>query len=177
MNRSVIDHLIRFKGKWLAGCALLILLGLLAVRLAVGSLPTAAAQPAAPEIFASPVHAGCYLARADRCKIHVEPFTINIASGKKLALFRLVAIRGSTGLQTIIYDWRPDQSNPAPASGTTYTPSLVAKDFAATCSEAYEISLQGRDTGDTDVLNLGLTDQFTCPKGNFSNYLPSIRKN
>lgn len=187
MNRSVIDRLIRFKGKWLAGCALLVLLGLLAVRLAIGSQPAMAAAsmdvpslagpPVVPEIFASPVHAGCYLAKADRCKIHVEPFTINITSGKKLALFRLVAIRGSTGLQTVIYDWRPDQSNPAPPSGTTYTPSLVAKDFAATCGEAYEISLQGRDTGDTNVFNLGLTEQFTCPKGNFSNYLPSIRKN
>ncbi|HTP06738.1 MAG TPA: hypothetical protein VMP08_00700 [Anaerolineae bacterium] len=177
MNRSVIDYLIRVKGKWLAGCALLVLLGLLVVRLDVGLLPTAAAQPAVPEIFASPVHAGCYLARADRCKIHVEPFTINIASGQKLALFRLVAIRSSTGVQTIIYDWRPDQSNPAPASGTTYTPSRVAKDFAATCGEAYEISLQGRDTGDTHVFNLGLTDQLTCPKGTFSNYLPLTRKN
>jgi hypothetical protein len=182
MNRSAIDHLIRFKGKWLAGGALLVLLGLLAVRLAVGSPPAIAAAavnvpPTVPDIFASPVHAGCYLARADRCKIHVEPFTINIASGKKLALFRLVAIRSSTGLQTIIYDWRPDQSNPAPSSGTTYTPSLVAKDFAATCGESYRISLQGRDTGDTNVFNLGLTDQFTCPTGTFRNYLPSIRKN
>jgi hypothetical protein len=182
MNRSAIDHLIRFKGKWLAGGALLVLLGLLAVRLAAGSQPVMASASvdvpaAAPEIFASPVHAGCYLARADRCKIHVEPFTINITSGEKLALFRLVAIRGSTGLQTIIYDWRPDQSNPAPSTGTTYTPSLVAKDFAATCGEAYEISLQGRDTGDTNVFNLGLTDQFTCPKGTFRVYTPAIRKN
>ena len=187
MKRSAIDHLIRFKGKWLAGGALLVLLGLLAVRLAVGSqpamaaavvdVPSMAAPPTAPEIFASPVHAGCYLARADRCKIHVEPFTINITSGEKLALFRLVAIRGSTGLQTTIYDWRPDQSNPAPSTGTTYTPSLVARDFAATCGEAYEISLQGRDTGDTSVFNLGITDQFTCPKGTFRVYTPAIRKN
>src|SRR5512143_2055979 len=114
MNRSAVDHLIQFKGKWLAGCALLVLLGLLAVRIAAGSQPAMAAAsvdvpslavpPTAPEILASPVHAGCYLARADRCKIHVEPFTINITSGKKLVLFRLVAIRGSTGLQTILYD-------------------------------------------------------------------------
>lgn len=185
MNQLNISHLIRVKGKWLAGCTLLALLGLLAVRLAAGSQPVMAsasvdvrsmtAPPTIPEIFASPVHAGCYLAKADRCKIHVEPFTINIASGKKLALFRLVAIRG-TGPQTIIYDWRPDQSNPAPASGTTYTPSRVAKDFAATCGETYEISLQGRDTGDTNVLNLGLTDQFTCPVGTYRLFLPLIRK-
>lgn len=118
--------------------------------------------PAAPEIFASPVHGGCYIAGPSDCRIHVEPFTINITSGKKLALFRLVAIQGGTGTQTVIYDWRPDQSNPAPSSGTTYTPSLVAQDFAATCGKSYEISLQGRDTGDTNVFNLGLTGQFTC---------------
>jgi len=181
MKRATLDRLIRFKGKWLAGCALLALLGLLAVRLATGSQPVMAlasvdVPPTVPEIFASPVHAGCYLARDDRCKIHVEPFTINIASGQKLVLFRLVAIR-STGPQTIIYDWRPDQSNPAPALGTTYTPSLVAKDFAATCGESYEISLQGKDTGDASLFNLGLTDQFTCPTGTYRIHLPLIRKN
>jgi hypothetical protein len=180
MKRATLDRLIRSKGMWLAGCSLL-LLGLLALRFAAGSPPAlaavaAAVPPAAPEIFASPVQAGCYLAKADRCKIHVEPFAINIAAGKKLALFRLVAIRG-TGLQTTIYDWRPDQSNPAPASGTTYTPTLVAKDFAATCGEAYEISLQGKDTGDTNVFNLGLTDQFTCPTGTYRTLLPLIWKN
>ena len=118
--------------------------------------------PAAPEIFASPIHSGCYIAGPSDCRIHVEPFTINIASGKKLVFFKLVAIQMPSNVQTVIYDWRPDQSNPAPAIGTTYTPSLVAQDFAATCGKSYEISLQGKDTGDTNVLNLGLTGQFTC---------------
>jgi hypothetical protein len=124
---------------------------------------TLISTPAAPEIFASPIHGGCYIAGPAECRLHVEPFTINIASGKKLALFRLVTIQGGTGTQTVIYDWRPDQSNPAPPSGTTYTPSLVAQDFAATCGTAYEISLQGKDTGDVNVFNLGLTGVFTCP--------------
>ncbi len=180
MKRATLARLMRFKGIWLAGCGLL-LLGLLALRFAAGSPPVlaagiVAAPPAAPEIFASPVHAGCYLAKADRCKIHVEPFTINIASGQKLALFRLVAIRSSTGAQTTIYDWRPDLSNPVPVGGTTYTPSRVAKDFAATCGESYKISLQGKDTGDTNLFNLGLTDQFTCPTGTYRIQLPLIRK-
>lgn len=118
--------------------------------------------PAAPEIFASPVHGGCYIAGPSECRIHVEPFTINIQSGSKLALFKLVAIQMPSGTQTVIYDWRPDQSNPAPPSGTTYTPSLVAQDFAATCGKSYEISLQGKDTLDTNTFNLGLTGQFTC---------------
>jgi hypothetical protein len=156
-------------------------MGVLAISLTASTASiaaaSAAAPPVAPDIFASPVHAGCYLARADRCKIHVEPFTINIASGKKLALFRLVALRMGTGTQTVIYDWRPDQSNPAPSAGTTYTPSRVAKDFAARCGETYEISLQGQDTGDTGVFNLGLTNQFTCPIGTYTDYLPTIRRN
>ncbi len=136
---------------------------------AITAPPTSAmslvSTPAAPEIFASPVHGGCYIAGPSECRIHVEPFTINISSGTKLALFKLVAIQMGTGAQTVIYDWRPDQSNPAPPLGTTYTPSLVAQDFAATCGKSYEISLQGKDTGDTNTFNLGLTGQFTCTLG------------
>jgi hypothetical protein len=123
---------------------------------------SADSTPTAPEIFASPVHGGCYIAGPSECRLHVEPFTINIASGTKLAKFQLVAIQMGSGAQTVIYDWRPDQSNPAPPSGTTYTPSLVAQDFAATCGKSYEISLQGGDTLTTTTYNLGLTGRFTC---------------
>ena len=132
---------------------------------------------AGPDIFASPVHAGCYLAKNDRCKIHVEPFTINLAAGRKLVQFQLVAIQAGTGTQKIIYDFRPDQSNPVPPSGNIFTPSLVAKDFGATCGQSYEISLQGRDTGDASLFNLGLTAQFSCPKGDFRDFLPLINRN
>ncbi|HQQ77801.1 MAG TPA: hypothetical protein PLB01_10630 [Thermoanaerobaculia bacterium] len=128
--------------------------------------PSARTAPLAgrsPLIFASPIHGGCYIAAPGQCKIHVEPFTINISSGTKLALFKLVSIQLPGNVQTTIYDWRPDQSNPAPASGTTYTPSLVTQDFAATCGNSYQISLQGRDTGDVNTFNLGLTGTFTCP--------------
>src|SRR5512143_668312 len=117
---------------------------------------TLISTPAAPEIFASPIHGGCYIAGPSDCRIHVEPFTIDIASGKKLVFFQLVSIQMGTGKQTVIYDWRPDQSNPVPGIGSTYSPSLVAQDFAATCGKSYEISLQGRDTGDTSPFNLGL---------------------
>jgi len=119
--------------------------------------------PAAPEIFASPIHGGCYIAGPSDCRIHIEPFTIDIASGQKLVQFQLVSIQGGTGQQRVIYDWRPDQSNPVPAFGATYSPSLVAQDFAVTCGKSYEVSLQGKDTGDSSVFNLGLTGQFTCP--------------
>jgi hypothetical protein len=118
---------------------------------------------AAPEIFASPVQAGCYIAAPNDCRIHVERFTINLASGEKLVYFQLITIQQGTGIQRVLYDFRPDQSNPAPSSGDTYTPSLVAQDYAATCGKSYEISLQGQDTGDSSGLNLGITDYFTCP--------------
>ena len=71
----------------------------------------------------------------------------------------------NNGAQRVIYDFRPDQSSPVPFFGDTYTPSLVAQDFAATCGTTYEISLQGQDTGDPNLFNLGLTAPFTCPVG------------
>ncbi len=121
---------------------------------------------AAPDIFASPVQAGCYIAAPADCRIHADPFTINIASGKKLVRFQLVTINITRpGTQTVIYDFRTDQSNPVPSTGTTYTPSLVGQDFAATCGNTYQLSLQGQDSGDTGLFNLGLTNSFTCPTG------------
>lgn len=143
------------------------LIGLVVIGLLI-ALPSFRAEnrvQAAVDVFASPVQAGCYIAGPSDCRIHVEPFTINIAASTKMKNFSLVAIQLPGGSQTKIYDWRPDQSNPAPALGTTYSPSLVAQDFAATCGRNYEISLQGQDTGDAGVLNLGLTGQFTCPSG------------
>jgi len=144
-------------------------------------LPGLAAPPAAqavPDIFASPVQAGCYLEKEDRCKIHVDPFTINVAPGQKLVKFQLVSINNSAGgTQAVIYDFRTDQSNPVPFSGTTYTPSSVAKDFAATCNRTYEVSLQGQDSGDSGLFNLGLTNPFTCPVGTYRQFLPTVGKN
>ena len=127
-------------------------------------------------IFASPIQGGCYLVRADRCKIHLDPFTINITAGQKLVYFQLVAIRMGSGLQTVIYDFHTDQSNPAPSSGVTYTPSLVEKDFAAACSTSYQISLQGRDSGDSSALNLGSTNTIVCPTGTFTTRLPLVSR-
>lgn len=95
-------------------------------------------------------------------------------SGTKLVQFRLVASRGCTS--TVIYDFRPDVSNPLPLSGRKVMPSLAAQDFAAHCGETYTISLQGQDTGETSLLNLGMTGQFTCPQGTCSDFLPAIRK-
>jgi hypothetical protein len=126
--------------------------------------------------YASPIQAGCYLAQHDLCKIHVEPFTINLGSGRKLVYFQFLTTQAGTGTQRVIYDFRPDLSNPVPFTGDTFTPSLVKKDFAATCGQQYTLSLQGQDTGDASAYNLGSTGQFTCPEGIYYSNLPLISK-
>jgi hypothetical protein len=114
-------------------------------------------------IYASPIEGGCYISAPNECRLHLDPFTINLYSGSKLVFFQLVTIQIGTGAQNVIYDFRPDQSNPVPPSGNTYTPSLVNLDFAATCGKQYQISLQGQDTHDPNAFNLGLTQTITCP--------------
>jgi hypothetical protein len=122
------------------------------------------AQPvtAEPDIYVSPVHAGCYIAAQNDCRIHVEPFTITVNTGSKLDYFQLWASRigYSAGM---IYDFRPDVSNPLPLSGSVVTPSLVAQDYAAQCGATYYIYLIGKDTLDPTQYILGSTAQFTCP--------------
>jgi hypothetical protein len=114
-------------------------------------------------IFASPIQGGCYIAASNDCRLHVDPFTINLASGEKLVFFRLKAYDVGKGLMQTIYDFRPDISNPVPFIGDTYSPSLVSQDFAATCGHTYQIYLEGQDTGDSTPFSLGATTQFTCP--------------
>ena len=152
------------------------LLAMIGAAVALGLSKAAPPVRAAPDISAAPLHAGCYLAKPHLCKIHVEPFTINVTSGQRLAQFQLVAIRGRDGAYSTIYDWRPDGANPAPLSGTAYTPSKVAKDFAATCGESYAVSLQGKDSGDANLYNLGVSGQFTCPVATYTDYLPVVRR-
>jgi hypothetical protein len=114
-------------------------------------------------IFASPIQAGCYVEAPGQCRLHVEPFTINLAATTKLVFFQIVRITQGSGVQAVIYSFKPDQSNPVPITGSTFTPSLVAQDFAATCGTSYTLSLQGQDTGDAGAYNLGLTGVIACP--------------
>ncbi|RIL08044.1 MAG: hypothetical protein DCC71_00910 [Proteobacteria bacterium] len=123
----------------------------------------AAAAPAARAIFSSPIHAGCYIAAPGDCRIRVDPFTVNVASGEKLVRLQLTAARVGAG-SSVVYDWRPDVSNPVPSGGaSTYAPAIPSLDVAAACGEAYVLSLQGQDTGDANLLNAGQTEAFTCP--------------
>ena len=140
-----------------------ILMGLLAlVFIFTRSQPVKAATNA-PAIFASPIQAGCYIAAPNDCRIHVDPYVIDIASGQKLVDFKLVTDQMPGGLLRSIYDFRTDQSNPPPFVGSTYSPSLVAQDFAASCGKSYQLILEGRDSGDTADYSLGSTSAFTCP--------------
>ena len=113
---------------------------------------------AAPEVFASGISGGCYITAPNVCKIHVDPFIVNVneAGGFKLVEFQLQA-NGST-----IYSFKTaSQSSYRPAGD--YSPSLVMQDFAATCGETYHLNLLARDEGDSSLLNAAITEQFTCP--------------
>lgn len=136
----------------------LVLLLILAAGTLTGlaALRAAPVAPQAPAGFASPINGGCYIAAPNVCKLHVDPFTINIneVAGARLEQFTLFA-NGKP-----IYDFRTDLSNP-PA--TDYVPSLVALDFAAECGQTYYMNLVAKDSSDSNPLNYGQTAQFTCP--------------
>ncbi|GAB4580956.1 MAG: hypothetical protein Fur0022_37010 [Anaerolineales bacterium] len=114
---------------------------------------------AAPEVFQSGLSGGCYIAAPNSCKIHVDPFTINVDDGanEKLVEFQLRA-NGVT-----LYQFKTDQNADYRPAGD-YSPSLVAQDFAATCGETYDLELLARDEGDGETLYVvASTAEFTCP--------------
>jgi len=138
------------KKKWALLTTSLILLGVV-ILLAVRANQTKAANLLS--IYASPINAGCYITAPNQCKIHVDPFVIN--KDTPLAEYRI-----SVNTQSV-YNFSTDLSNPP--AGSTYSPSLVALDFAATCGSTYTISLQGRTTENVNFYNLGSTRSVTCP--------------
>lgn len=133
-----------------------LLLPVIIAGLRTADLRQANAAPASPSGYASPINGGCYIAAPDVCKIHIDPFTININDGAnaKLEQFTLYA-NGKP-----IYDFRTDVSNPP---GVDYSPSLVMEDFAAQCGESYVVNMIAKDTSDANPLNYGQTTEFTCP--------------
>jgi hypothetical protein len=126
-----------------------------AIAAGPGSDGEALPSPAAPTIFASPIHAGCKTSGARTCQIVVDPFTLNIAPGKQLAEFQIRVDNA------IVYDFLPDLSNPPAAP--TFTPSLVKLGFAVRCTSGRVVSLLGRDTGDASLFALGTTGPINCP--------------
>lgn len=136
--------------------AAVLLVAIMAAGLRLAGSNRVTAAPQSPAGFASPINGGCYIAAPDVCKIHIDPFTINIndGAGAKLEQFTLFA-NGQP-----IYDFRTDVSNP-PA--VDYAPSLVMEDFAAQCGQAYVVNMVAKDSSDTNPLNYGQTTQFICP--------------
>jgi hypothetical protein len=144
---------------------LMIVLGLLCLE--VQPRPANAGLPAMPDVFASPINAGCVQVAPSACKLHVDPFTIQVSSGQRLAAFQLQA-NGQ-----LLYDYRTDVSNPPLGN---FTPSPVRLDFAATCGHTYTVNLLARDTGDSSFLNAGQAEDIACPVGTFTHYLPVIKR-
>lgn len=117
------------------------------------SLGQNAPATASPNLFASSLGAGCYQAKINRCKIHVDPFTIHTTPAKKLSGFQLTAT-SSSGVESLIYDFRTSQSNPVPhGAEANYTPSLVAKDFGVSCGESYSLSLRSIEVSHSDDID------------------------
>jgi hypothetical protein len=102
---------------------------------------------------------------ASVCKLHVDPFTIQVATGQRLVAFQLRA-NGQ-----VLYDYRTDVSNPPLGN---FAPSPVRLDFAATCGRTYTVNLLARDTSDTAFLNAGQAENIVCPLGTHSLYLPVV---
>ncbi|MCI0521905.1 MAG: hypothetical protein L0Z70_16795 [Chloroflexi bacterium] len=113
---------------------------------------------AAPVVFAGSLHGGCYIAAPNICKIHVDPFTINVndASNGRLVEFLLQA-NGAT-----VYHFATSSQDDYKPIGD-YTPSLVMEDFYAQCGQTYYLNLVAKDTTDLTQLNTAVTGEFTCP--------------
>lgn len=136
----------------LAVCLLILLLaGVLA------SEPRVTTAQTLDSVYASPINGGCYIAGPNQCKIHLDPFTINMdnISSAPLKQFAIYA----NGV--LIYDFRTDVSNP-PYS-VDYVPSQVALDFAATCGVTYTINMAARAADNTGLLNAGVIQNVVCP--------------
>jgi len=112
----------------------------------------------APEVFQSGISAGCYIAAPNVCKIHVDPFTINVDDGanEKLVEFQIRAN------ESILYHFKTDSVTDYRPIGD-YTPTLVTQDFAASCGETYEVELLAKDEGDAVLYIAATAGKFTCP--------------
>jgi hypothetical protein len=121
--------------------------------LAVGAVVLT--HEAAHAVFASPIHAGCYLADRGKCRIHVDPFVINVntGAGRRLSRFQ-ISVNG-----TQVYRFEVDVSNP-PAGNYFVT---VPGDFPVKCGTTYVVSMQAQDSGDANLLNAGQVEDVVCP--------------
>jgi len=118
------------------------------------ALAAAGAPREAAAVFASPINGGCYIARANDCRVHVDPVTINVSPGERLEAARIM-LNGVT-----VYDFKTDVSNPPNGN---YQITVPGQDLAARCGVTYTVNIVGRDSGNLNFLNMGQTESFTCP--------------
>jgi hypothetical protein len=146
-------------------CLSLLVLNAILFRPAV---PGAEAAPVTEQqVFSSPINAACVQVAPSECKLHFDPFTIQISPGATLEAFQLQAN------DKILYDFRTDLSNPPMGS---YSPSLVKLGYAATCGKTYTVNLLARDSGDPGFLNIGQAENIVCPQGTYDLHLPVMLK-
>jgi len=121
---------------------------------------------AAPEVFAGGINGGCYITAPNVCKIHVDPFIVNVddGGGFKLVEFQLQAVRVVNMVEQAfpIYNFKTD-ARPEYRQGGDYQPTLVALDYAASCDEDYFIRLVAQDESDAELFEVAKTQIFTCP--------------
>lgn len=113
------------------------------------------AHEAAHAVFSSPINVGCYLADKGKCRIHVDPFVINVndGAGRRLSRFQ-IAVNG-----TIVYRFEVDGSNPPVGD----YPVTVPGDFPVKCDATYLVNMQAQDSGDANLLNAGQVNNVVCP--------------
>lgn len=117
---------------------------------------------AAPNVFSGPVNGGCYLRTITECSIHVDRWQpITVDPGQRIDAIRLGAKRAGGNKFNNLYDFRTDISNPP---RTSYLPSLVRRDFAAACGEAYVLRVLVSVENDDGFVETGRTNSFTCPE-------------
>lgn len=157
------------RGRAAAAAAALLGLGFLVGVLASGGRPGGApaavpapAVVAAPGGFGGPVAGGCYLRAPTECAVRVDRWEpIAIDAGQSLAAVQLRAARpGQQQPVVVLHDFRTDVSNPPRGS---YGLSPARRDYAAVCGATYRLSVWARDSDDAAFVELGQTNDFTCP--------------
>ena len=145
-----------------AGLVLVALGFLMALVLPFGRRTETPAALAAPNVFSGPVNGGCYLRTVTECAIHIDKWQpLTVDPGVAIDGFRVGAKRAGGNKFNNLYDFRTDVSNPP---RTSYLPSLVRRDFAAACGEAYVLRVLVSVENDNSFVETGQTNSFTCPE-------------
>lgn len=112
--------------------------------------------------------AGCYKLEESVCRIHVQPFEIQVDEtvDERAAEFALFASNTVTGNAVELWRFATDATfNEKPIGD--YSPPLPKADFPAQCGETYVVTIETRgNTSDTEgtLATTGSSGEFTCPE-------------